>query len=101
MSIVTLLNIPRISSQSSKREKIAETKFGCVYYDKINTTLLLQFFSYRSQMLLTYHFLENNWSNFDKRDNNSNKQNTRTYFISLISATKLVTIIGLAILDLI
>lgn len=42
MSIVTLLNIPRISSQSSKREKIAETKFGCVYYDKIDTTLLSQ-----------------------------------------------------------
>lgn len=44
MNIVTLLNIPRISSQSSKHEKIAETKFACVYYDKINTTLLLQFF---------------------------------------------------------
>lgn len=45
MNIFTLLNIPRIPSQSSKREKIAETKFGCVYYDKINTTLLLQFFN--------------------------------------------------------
>ena len=44
MNIVTLLNIPRISSQSSKHEKIADTKFACVYYDKINTTLLLQFF---------------------------------------------------------
>ena len=44
MNIVTLLNIPRISSQSSKQEEIVDTKFACVYYDKINTTLLLQFF---------------------------------------------------------
>lgn len=44
MNIVTLLNIPRISFQSSKHEENAGTKFGCVYYDNINTTLLLQFF---------------------------------------------------------
>lgn len=44
MNIVTLLNRPRISSQSSKQEKIADTKFGCVYYDKIKNDIVITVF---------------------------------------------------------